>query len=104
MTQMWLRVVLLAVLWTTSILADTKTCELNQDGTCVDEESRNTSNSSGCNDDHTKCPEWAKLGECQENPAYMLRNCKKSCNICNENLSVDALIEEAWKKKNKGQE
>lgn len=101
---MWLRAVLLIVLWTTSILADTKTCELNQDGTCVEEESKNTSSSSGCKDEHTKCPEWAGLGECQENPGYMLRNCKKSCNICNDKRSVDALITETLKKKNDGKE
>ena len=28
------------------------------------------------------CNSWAKIGECANNPEYMLKNCKKSCNNC----------------------
>ena len=26
------------------------------------------------------CPYWARIGECSNNPAFMLVHCKKSCN------------------------
>lgn len=28
------------------------------------------------------CPEWAAVGECNINPAYMLVNCRYSCQTC----------------------
>merc|ERR1711860_320756 len=33
----------------------------------------------GDKDNPVNCPSWAARGECQRNPGYMLRNCKKSC-------------------------
>jgi prolyl 4-hydroxylase len=36
----------------------------------------------GCTDSDEKCEEWAVLGECEKNPAYMLSNCRKSCDAC----------------------
>ena len=35
-----------------------------------------------CEDRHKYCPYWAYTGECKRNSAYMLVNCKYSCNIC----------------------
>lgn len=35
-----------------------------------------------CKNYHSRCDEWAKRGECKVNPRYMLRWCKKSCNVC----------------------
>jgi len=32
-----------------------------------------------CQDDHLKCTEWSKFGECDANPVYMLRSCCHSC-------------------------
>ena len=26
------------------------------------------------------CPNWAQVGECSNNPAFMLDHCKNSCN------------------------
>nr|CAA06314.1 PMP1 protein [Podocoryna carnea] len=37
---------------------------------------------SNCPNNHSRCQEWADRGECQKNPRYMLRNCKKSCKQC----------------------
>ena len=31
-----------------------------------------------------RCEEWKKEGECQRNPTYMLKNCKKSCGVCKQ--------------------
>lgn len=37
-----------------------------------------------CEDHHEKCDEWATVGECKKNPAYMLskNGCRKSCLVC----------------------
>merc|ERR1712002_590619 len=35
-----------------------------------------------CHDDNVNCPSWAAAGECQRNPGYMLKHCKKSCHVC----------------------
>ncbi|KAE9615684.1 putative procollagen-proline 4-dioxygenase [Lupinus albus] len=41
-----------------------------------------------CNDENEKCSIWAKRGECEKNPLYMVGNeimrglCMKSCNVC----------------------
>ena len=36
----------------------------------------------GCRDDHPQCRQWSLVGECTNNPNYMLEKCKESCNIC----------------------
>ena len=41
---------------------------------------------SDCVDTHNMCAFWAKEGECQNNPGYMLNSCRKSCNTCNVNV------------------
>jgi len=35
-----------------------------------------------CRDNNVNCGDWAQMGECSKNPAYMLVNCKKSCGKC----------------------
>ena len=38
-----------------------------------------------CEDDPKvggSCANWAKGGECWENPNFMLKKCRKSCNVC----------------------
>ena len=38
-----------------------------------------------CEDDAkvvAACPVWAGHNECSENPTFMLKNCRKSCNVC----------------------
>eukprot|EP00804_Cyclotella_cryptica_P017815 CCRYP_001224-RC/>CCRYP_001224-RC protein AED:0.17 eAED:0.17 QI:97/1/1/1/1/1/4/304/518 len=37
-----------------------------------------------CMDDHYQCLEWAGMGECDANPGYMLRKCKRACLVCYE--------------------
>lgn len=47
----------------------------------------------GCTDGHVRCPVWSKLrDECEENPE-MRRNCRKSCNFCDEALE-EATVED----------
>ena len=45
---------------------------------------------SDCVDLNGSCAYWASIGECEANPGYMLRNCKKSCNVCG--VDVEELI------------
>ena len=41
-----------------------------------------------CVDDNENCSRWAKIGECEKNPLYMVGSagvrgkCMKSCNVC----------------------
>ena len=35
-----------------------------------------------CEDKHPECENWAKVGECDANPAYMLTSCAVSCKTC----------------------
>lgn len=35
-----------------------------------------------CENGFSKCPDWAKNGECEINPEFMLYNCAKSCKAC----------------------
>lgn len=35
-----------------------------------------------CQDKNQNCNYWANKGECQKNPGYMLKFCKKSCGRC----------------------
>jgi prolyl 4-hydroxylase len=43
---------------------------------------------SGCMDENVSCEKWAKAGECQKNPTYMVGSdkdhgyCRKSCKAC----------------------
>jgi hypothetical protein len=37
-----------------------------------------------CDDEHPSCAEWARLGECAANPAYMEMSCAKSCATCHK--------------------
>lgn len=43
-----------------------------------------------CADSDPKCGAWAESGECNRNPAWMMANCKKSCQSCQAD-------EGAWK-------
>jgi len=36
----------------------------------------------GCDDTDSRCGGWASEGECDNNPRWMMRNCKAACNNC----------------------
>ena len=40
---------------------------------------------SNCKNENKHCDYWARTGECQKNPGYMLVKCKKACNVCGSN-------------------
>ncbi|KAL3876430.1 hypothetical protein ACJMK2_034279 [Sinanodonta woodiana] len=43
---------------------------------------QNTGINYRCRDEHENCLTWAAVGECVQNPNFMLVKCKRSCNIC----------------------
>jgi len=47
-----------------------------------------------CDDRDLQCAGWAEAGECENNPSYMVKNCKKSCSKCNPNYVFAGPI--AW--------
>mmetsp|Transcript_695 Transcript_695/g.1042 ORF Transcript_695/g.1042 Transcript_695/m.1042 type:complete len:521 (+) Transcript_695:32-1594(+) len=79
---------------------DTFTCEANADGTndCKSSdddgsESQTISTTADgkhffpelqCDDKEEECVEWARMGECEANPNYMLKNCRLSCDVCDD--------------------
>ena len=58
-----------------------------------------------CTDsDPEQCPLWEKEGECQKNPRWMLKNCKKSCKVeeCGKSICRNSsLIYIEWSDANK---
>jgi hypothetical protein len=42
----------------------------------------NKENDLTCVDEDKQCKLWADRGECKTNSAYMLKGCRKSCNVC----------------------
>ncbi|ERN04484.1 hypothetical protein AMTR_s00081p00029310 [Amborella trichopoda] len=53
-----------------------------------DTPSKRSSSNVECTDEDDLCAQWAALGECQKNPAYMVGtpdyygSCRKSCKVC----------------------
>lgn len=37
-----------------------------------------------CVNTHNMCESWASSGECEHNPDYMIRNCRKACKKCDD--------------------
>lgn len=35
-----------------------------------------------CDDEHAQCSQWAKMGECTNNPRFMVSACAVSCDAC----------------------
>ena len=46
-----------------------------------------------CKDTDTRCEGWANIGECTKNPIWMGRNCRKSCNKCEDDKCKDTRTE-----------
>nr|XP_006819778.1 PREDICTED: neurogenic locus notch homolog protein 1-like [Saccoglossus kowalevskii] len=42
-----------------------------------------------CSDSNKNCAYWAGIGECERNPTYMTKFCKKSCAVCYETVCED---------------
>mmetsp|Transcript_29623 Transcript_29623/g.60485 ORF Transcript_29623/g.60485 Transcript_29623/m.60485 type:complete len:397 (-) Transcript_29623:155-1345(-) len=48
-----------------------------------------TATASECNDKYGDCGDWAKQRECLKNPAWMAKNCRRSCGTCSSEAAKD---------------
>jgi len=85
-------------LWTPGCLAQDAygTCDNYDPATCsnTDDEAKKL-----CGDSHHKCKPWAELGECKNNPSYMLEKCKRSCLQCPDQADELARVLESQEEK-----
>ena len=86
------------------------TCNSDNPETCIAQAASVDSNAVGdendsddddCIDDHEKCPQWSQMGECENNPNYMLRHCRRSCLQCPSQAEELAKKLEEKRKSNK---
>jgi len=42
-----------------------------------------------CNDMNKECDSWAGQGECDANPKYMLQYCRRSCEVCPDQIEAE---------------
>ena len=47
-----------------------------------------------CKDTHESCSFWASGGECNKNANYMLKACKRSCNVCPDRMLLKSKAKE----------
>lgn len=61
-------------------------CVVGEDGSsnCLDDKEQDPVKQEAvvCEDGDPRCSGWAKVGECEANPGYMSKNCRKSCALC----------------------
>ena len=80
-------------------------CNANGTGTCETDEKNMEGDASGdyayCEDNHEKCSSWAEMDECEANPDYMLRSCRRSCMECPDQAEEKKrMLEEKHKREN----
>ena len=70
--------------------SDTKSSGANAsaDNAIGNENNDKKKTASKCQDQHEKCEMWADLGECDANPPYMHVYCKRSCELCDDQMYV----------------
>lgn len=64
------------------VIPETSTVISPVDPTNDDEFIKNLPHDNNCEDTYRDCELWAKNGECEVNPEYMLFQCPKSCYAC----------------------
>jgi len=80
---------------------DPSTCLNDRIGTNLGKDDDAVDDGVDCQDDHQNCFVWASVGECDANPVYMLRSCRRSCKHCPDQAEELAAILAAEEKKNK---
>ena len=80
-----LRLILIvaALVLVVAVSLEDKVCSA-EDDECLnaDIDVDNNVDNINCIDEHENCKGWAKVGECEANPKYMLVSCRRSCNVC----------------------
>jgi hypothetical protein len=73
--------------------------EVHADGGDTDNGDDDDVNDNDCQDEHPKCFDWSRIGECDANPPYMLQSCSRSCKQCPDQAEELAVILAAKAKK-----
>jgi hypothetical protein len=53
-------------------------------GTPAANKARSLRQAPACTDESIACPQWSRLGECENNPAFMTETCPLSCGKCDQ--------------------
>ncbi|KAL3911945.1 MAG: hypothetical protein SGILL_007081 [Bacillariaceae sp.] len=69
----------------TCIQAETDSSDAGTDSTTILNFEENA-----CQDDHDQCIQWSEAGECDKNPKFMLNNCRRSCDACDNDIQEPA--------------
>jgi hypothetical protein len=51
-------------------------------GSVVEDEDDSEDDNLECVDDESSCKYWSEVGECDNNPNFMLEHCRLSCGVC----------------------
>jgi ShK domain-like len=62
---------------TFALAVEEEECVIGEDGICEPI----------CNDKHSECKAWAAVGECAQNPRFMLFECQSACNMCGKTVA-----------------
>ena len=71
-----------ALVLVVAVAVEDKVCSAEDDECTNDINVDNNVDNINCIDEHENCKGWAKVGECEANPKYMLVSCRRSCNVC----------------------
>jgi hypothetical protein len=63
-----------------AVAANAEECVMGQDGSCISDGGAD----SLCENTHDDCDMWARIGECDANPRFMIFGCTKSCDLCDK--------------------
>ena len=77
-----LLIVGIALCLVVAVVVEDKVCSA-EDDECINDNNVDNNVDINCIDEHENCKGWAKVGECDSNPKYMLVSCRRSCNVCN---------------------
>lgn len=103
--RLLLLLLVLCFLHSTTVAVDTtETCQVTENGDCVQNDQETTKKNDECVDQDQRCAFWASQGECDANPNYMLRSCQKSCEVCYTGKTPEQIIKEFHKKKEQDKE
>jgi len=65
-----------------AVAIEDKVCSAEDDECTINDNNVDNNVDINCIDEHENCKGWAKVGECDSNPKYMLVSCRRSCNVC----------------------
>jgi hypothetical protein len=72
--------------------AATEECVVGEDETCIPDSG---GSSDACENTHVDCDMWARVGECDANPGFMVNRCTKACQLCDKSRAeLEDIVDE----------